>query len=354
MAGFTLTMHPASEGDCLVLSWGEPVRHAVIDLGRTRDYWALRPWLAAAGDVELFVITHIDADHISGAMPLVREEEAPFAPTDVWFNGHGQLAAAKRRAQVLEALSVAQGDKLEDGIRRFRWRWNAAFRGGPVSTDSAAPGPLAGGLAITLLSPSDAELAELEPVWNAWLRRTKLRETDTDVEAEAPPGLESLSVLNVEELACEPFKEDGEAPNGSSIAFLAEFEGKRVLLGADAHPSRVVASLKALGYGPDNRLKLDLFKLCHHGSKGNCAPELLTMIDCTRFAISTDGTRHNHPDPQTIARILVADAGRPKEFHFNTRQPNAEVWDDPTLQARWHYRCIFPDPPARAGLAVTI
>lgn len=353
---FRLTMNQASEGDALVLAWGEDAapRHAVIDLGRTADYAALRPWLAQAQRVELFTISHIDADHISGAMPLVREPAAPFAPADVWFNGYRHLAAAKTRAVPLEPLSVAQGNKLEKGIEKFGWSWNGAFGEGPISTFDAAPVVLAGGLTLTLVSPSDVELTKLEAEWNKWLRRTSLREDDPDAEAAAPPGLEPLSVLDVRALAAEPFREDTEAPNGSSIAFLAEFGGKRALLGADAHPTCVAKSLKSLGFSPSNRLRLDLFKLCHHGSKGNLSPELVTLIDCTRFAISTDGTRHNHPDPQSIARLLVADPERPKVFYFNTRQPNALRWDTPALREQWNYTCVFPDLPRTAGLDVDI
>jgi beta-lactamase superfamily II metal-dependent hydrolase len=353
---FRLTMHQASEGDALVLAWGDEAdpHHAVVDLGRTADYARLRPWLAQTGRVDLFAISHIDADHIAGAMPLVREAAAPFAPADVWFNGYPQLAAAKARSAPLQALSVAQGDKLERGIARFGWPWNRAFGGGPVSTSGAAPVVLPGGLTLTLLSPSDKELGALEAEWNKWLRRTLMRTDDPDAEQAAPAGLEPLSVLDVRALAAEPFREDTEAPNGSSIAFLAEFGGRRVMMGADAHPSCVARALRSLGFGPQNRLKLDLFKLCHHGSKGNLSPDLVAMLDCTRFAISTDGTRHNHPDPQSIARLLAADPDRPKQFHFNTRQPNAERWDSAALRAEWNYTCVFPPPPLTAGLTVDI
>lgn len=68
---FRLTLHEASEGDALVLSWGKDAasHHAVIDLGRTKNYAALRPWLTQADRIELFNISHVDADHISGRCP---------------------------------------------------------------------------------------------------------------------------------------------------------------------------------------------------------------------------------------------------------------------------------------------
>jgi hypothetical protein len=102
------------------------------------------------------------------------------------------------------------------------------------------------------------------------------------------------------------------------------------------------------------RLKLDLFKLSHHGSKGNLSPELLTLIDCTRFAISTDGTRHNFPDPEAIARILVNDPDREKMLYFNYRQENAALWSaDPSLLARWNCQIVTPCE-GKKGLAIDV
>lgn len=356
---FRLTMNQSSEGDALMLDWGPPGSglRAVIDLGRTADYTALRPALMADPQVALFVISHVDADHIEGAMPMLKEPTAPFTPVDVWFNGHDQLGLAKARALVLEALSVGQGEKLSAGIRKFGWPWNAAFGGGPVSTGSpeaADPIALVGGLSVRLLSPSDAALAKLEPEWNALLAKSSLLIGQPDQAPLQPKDLESLSILNVDALAAERYAEDSTVPNGTCIAFLAEFGAKRVLLGADAHPRQIEQALTALGCGPQNRVRLDLFKLCHHGSKANLSPALLTLIDCTRFAISTDGSRHNHPDPQTIARILKADPSRPKTFYFNTRQEHAEQWDRADLRAKWAYTCVFPDPPATAGLTIEV
>ena len=148
----TLTMHPGSDGDALTLSWGAPdapLHHALIDLGRQGDYANLRPWLEQTRNLALFVVTHIDADHIEGAMPLAAEATPPFAPADVWFNAHDHLKQARDRLNLRETLSVLQGEKLSRAIRRFGWPWNAACRwpgvdrqprGGP-SAGCAGVGP---------------------------------------------------------------------------------------------------------------------------------------------------------------------------------------------------------------------
>jgi beta-lactamase superfamily II metal-dependent hydrolase len=356
-------MHPASEGDALTLAWGgeDNLRHALIDLGRTRDCKRLRPTIEKIGRFELFTISHIDADHIEGVVPLLNEPTAPFAPGDVWFNAWHHLKNAETRlkkADGFERLSAEQGEKLSAGILRFGWPWNQAFgAAGIVSLDSAEaqhPIELAGGLRITLLSPGDKELAALEPVWMKELAKANLRPFDPDEAPYAtPPDFEVLSSLDVETLASKSFVEDRTEPNGASIAFLAELGGRRVLLGADAHPSVIEHSLRKLGFSEANPLKLDLFKLCHHGSKANTSPTLLRIIDCTRFAISTDGSRHNHPDRETVARILVNDPGRLKTLYFNMDQENARLWVRPNYQDKYNFECVIP-PENAPGLTIDI
>jgi beta-lactamase superfamily II metal-dependent hydrolase len=363
MSVFSLVMHPASEGDALTLSWGElgKLFQALIDLGRTGDYKAMRPALKEIGQFELFTISHIDADHIAGAMPLVKESSAPFQPRDVWFNAWHHLKNAATRqehSEALESLSPTQGEKLSAGIVRFRWPWNRAFGpNGIVSVDSPEGKgsiDLAGHLKVMLLSPGDKELAALEPVWMKELERANLRPLDPDETRDEPAdGLEMLSSLNVEALAKKPFVEDTAKPNGSSIAFLAEFDGRRVLLGADAHPGVIERRLRKLGYSETKRLKVDLFKLCHHGSKANTSPSLLKILDCVNFAISTDGTKHDHPDRETIARILMNDRSRHKTLYFNTYQKHATVWDMDGLRDDYNYSCVIP-PKGEPGLTIDI
>lgn len=360
---FRLTMHPASEGDCLVLAWGSKTEphHALIDLGRQGDFKRLRPRLEQGHRIDLFAISHIDADHIAGAMPMYKKP-APFAPADVWFNGFAHLAAAKARRDSLEAFSVDQGNKLEIIIRDNGWPWNVAFGGGPVSVDSSnglVARDLPGGLRVTLLSPTDEKLATLHKDWEKWLRKEGL--LPDDPEDAAPAKLEIMGHqdinprhIDVDALAARRLTEDDEPPNGSSIALLAEFEGKRVLLGADAHPSCVVATLERLGFSAANRLKLDLCKLCHHGSAANTSPGLLSLIDCARFALSTDGSHHGHPDAEAIARVLMNDPTRNKVFYFNNLHPQAKIWDDRELKAEWRYSCTYPNPPINCGLTIDI
>lgn len=352
MSVFKLAMHPASEGDALVLTWGtDPAKlnHALVDLGRTGDYRTIKPYLSATQTFELFCLTHIDADHIEGAVPLFKEAPLPMKANNVWFNSRAQLAAATERRSVSERerMGAAQAEKVTAGIVASKWPWNAQFKSGVVSTQSpeaSSPIDLADGMKLTLLSPSDGKLATLLPTWDAELAKAHLRTTDPDeVEEALAAGREELGVgLDVEKLASEAFGIDTTKPNGASIVFIADFDGRRILMAADSHPDLVEASIRALGYSKTNKLKLDCVKVAHHGSKANTSSSLLEIIDCTRFAFSTDGTKHNHPNPQTIARILKNDPERQKTLIFNFHQPNTDQWDNGDLKTKWKYDCVFP------------
>lgn len=363
---FRLTMYPGLDGDCILLSWGDSeLHHLLVDLGRHGTYATVKRDLAAIGELELFVMSHIDADHIAGAIPLVRENAPPFHPKRVWYNARPQLVAAMDRQPIHEPFGARQGEKLSRGIVKFGWPWNAEFASEIVSTDSTEathPINLPGDLAIRLLSPTDAKLVQLLSDWDSELARAGIRTFDPDAEGVEPlgPQFERLSgaPLDVKQLAQRVYQADETRPNGTSIAFIAEFAGKRVLLAADAHSDALESALAGLAQAEGGRYRLDLLKLSHHGSKANASPGFVELVDCTRFAVSTNGSRHNHPDRETIARFLFFDQVRNKTFFFNYRQPSTEVWDSPLLKTRWRYDCVFPagsaDDPRNGTLVIDI
>jgi hypothetical protein len=116
---------------------------------------------------------------------------------------------------------------------------------------------------------------------------------------------------------------------------LAEYDGVRALLGADAHIDRLVRSLQAV-VGDGERLQLDAFKLSHHGSSGNTSQELLDLIDCPRYLISTNGSYFKHPTAEAIARVLKF-GGDEKTLYFNYDSDFTKVWKNDTLQSAYGY-----------------
>lgn len=361
---FRMTLHPGQDGDCILLSWGttDVLHHIVVDLGRNATYHAIERQLEELDHVELFVMSHIDADHIAGAMPMLRRDAPPFTPKRVWYNSRPQLAAARDRSPIIEPLSARQGEKLARGIVKFGWPWNAEFASEIVSTDSPEakqPLAIADGLTLRLLSPSDTQLVALLDDWDRELVAARLRTFDPDVDPDPlSPLFEPLGLLDVAELSAREYARDTTPANGASIAFVAEFQGKRVLLAADAHSEVLEQELRPLAEAEGGRFRVDLLKISHHGSKANTSTEFPALLDCTRFAVSTNGKRHQHPDAESIARFLAADRQRDKTIYFNYRQGSSEVWNSPRLRAEWGYCSVYPvdheDAPGNGILVIDV
>ena len=97
---FTIEMLPADEGDSLWVEYGsDPVRRILIDCGRKTAYRSIVERVGDDPDLafELVVLTHVDADHIAGAVPLL--QDARFGAErvrDVWFNGWRHLNGLHR------------------------------------------------------------------------------------------------------------------------------------------------------------------------------------------------------------------------------------------------------------------
>ncbi len=353
-----LHMLPAGHGDCLWLDYGsgDRPRSVLIDGGVKRTYAEqLKPRLEARPEpvpFELLVLTHIDGDHIQGALELIADASAPATIQDVWFNGWHHLPE--------DFLSPREAIEFTGHIRERELSWNQGFGAEAIMVDPAAALPtaeLAGGLRLTVLSPTHDQLVRLKRVWDRELKRSGLFEAwQREFLAGDEEGDPSDS-MNIEALAASPFKKDGSIPNGASIALLADWNDRRVLLAGDAHAPVLEESLRRLTRATgDERVRLDAFKLSHHGSARNLSVELLELIDCRDYLFSSNGDRHHHPDRKTVARILKH--GRPSSgdnvrLLFNYRSPDNEIWDDPELMEKYRYDVVYPQADDD-GLAVEI
>lgn len=362
---FRIDMLPAYEGDSLWVEYGDAAApgRMIIDAGRKETYRALVERLEPlTAPVELFVVTHIDDDHIYGAVPLFadgRIEPARFK--DVWYNGYAHLDPAVGRKPQADTLGPANGEFLAALLLDGGFPWNEAFDGGAsvvVPEQGPLPRiPLDQRMTLTLLTPGWDSLEALKRFW------------EHELEAFAPGDMEAAlemfshaarlqpdvlgGIVDVEDLIEREYEGDTRAPNGSSIAFLAEHDGKTVLFTGDAHPAALERAItRLLQERGEPVLRLDALKVSHHGSKFNTSPRLLELLDCRRFLISTNGSRHDHPDPEVIARIVhrYHTEPEPTELYFNYRTPHNEMWDDDDLRDDWNYRTHYPPAGCRVEL----
>ena len=101
--------------------------------------------------------------------------------------------------------------------------------------------------------------------------------------------------------------------------------GQRVLFGADAFPSVLLASLKRAPFR--GSCPVDALKLPHHGSRGNVSLPLLQAVPAKSYLISTNGEHFEHPDAEAIARLLVGNT-KTKRLLFNYKTHYTQDWNN--------------------------
>ncbi|MFF5445583.1 ComEC/Rec2 family competence protein [Streptomyces sp. NPDC012888] len=337
-----LRMLPAQDGDCLLLEYGDGdfVRRILFDGGRRGTYRRIRPLLAGLdGPVDVLVVTHVDQDHILGVLALLDDPERPVEIGDVWFNGFDHLHDR-------EVFGAVDGELLTSALLAQGLSWNAAFDGRSIEV-GRRPDWFDDGSTMTVLAPDRGLLESLIGEWAAKCAEAGLMPGVDPVEREPVPGIERFGAIDVDALAGTPFVPDGSPTNPTSIGLLFEFEGTRIVFTGDADDGRLVDSIRPLAEAEGGRLRIDALKVAHHGSKKNISNDLLDLLDCGRYLISTNGKVHGHPDDVAIARIL-AHGGPAKDLVFNYRD-RAAVWDVPELRERFGYRVLAPAPAGDDG-----
>jgi beta-lactamase superfamily II metal-dependent hydrolase len=249
--------------------------------------------------IDLLVLTHIDDDHIGG---LLKAFEHPDylgkMVRKVLFNS-GQLIHEHFKTPLQQTkevfgnfennadTSVNQGVSFEKHITNLGiWDRCLVWQGTEYDVNDVK---------LRFLSPNLANLHQLLEKWEDEQHDAFTSSSSTDYN-------ENYKSL----LVTDQFCPDKSVHNGSSLAFILEHEGKRLLLLGDAFASTVNEGLQALGYSNQKPLKVNLVKLSHHGSSANTDINLLSLIDSDVYVISTDGSRHGLPNKRTLARVHAA------------------------------------------------
>jgi beta-lactamase superfamily II metal-dependent hydrolase len=357
---FAIEMLPAKDGDCLWIEYGntDKLHRVIIDGGPIGANQALRSRIeelpVAERNFELLIVTHIDSDHIAGILKLFQDPPEGLVIQQAWFNAYRHLVPGYLGALEAEFLTVY----LKEEEAKRPGFWNGAFGGKAVVIPDEGPLPqctLDGGLKLTVLAPDARALRALKKDWDKVIAEYMTPGSAEEAEQllkkdkRYRPGY--LGVVDIHGLANADFKEDPSSANGSSIVVVAEYGEKRCLLAADAWPSKVAAGLKRFG-GTDARVALEAVKVPHHGSQNNNSNELYRGIDCPAFLVSTDGSKHDHPDQEAIARILE-NKRREVELIFNYRSAFNLLWDSDRLRENNKYATRYATD-SKSGIRLEI
>ena len=397
----SIELFPAGNGDAVLIDLGDAL--ILVDGGFTSTFKKhIKPRLKELHNqgrkIDKFIITHIDADHISGAIALIKANEDAATPKiikieEVWFNSYRHLHFDEKEVGTFEngkpdfdipsgaesedpddtesLVSTRQGTTLGSLLLKYGYNWNSNFEDQAVKVDQPKTFDVGSTAKLTVLGPTQAELDRLAEDWYDYLQELfpgKINEDEFFDDAfekmmeeqrqlaleEMEQDLESLVSSGgdwVEDFAVEHENEDVSPTNGSSITFLLNQGNLNLLFLGDAIPSKVESQLDKLG-----NLSLDVLKVAHHGAWSNNTPSLLGRLGAKHYIFSTNGKRHHHPHFETMAWILKQHQNvENKKFYFNYDQSERLIdVDDEDSKSEFNYDIQWPEPDEDGYLKIEL
>lgn len=262
--------------------------------------------------IDLMILTHFDDDHIAGLLEYVKLHMDCFPVERIWVNCSKDIYVSNS-----STISYNQAYSLDKLLNKISEKKSFAKE---VYINNTMPKIDLGFCNIQVLSPTPEALN---------INIEKYKKTITTI---ASTRVDVDSRKSLEELATNktlPKKDWEDVINRSSIAFTLEADGKVLLMMGDADPWIVHDKLKELGFSEDEPLKVNMMKISHHGSRNNTCNELLDLLKCHNYIISTNGGYGNsyHPDRETIAKLLChtkRDLSQTVNLFFNYDQKRIE------------------------------
>ncbi|SFJ30284.1 Metal-dependent hydrolase, beta-lactamase superfamily II [Terrisporobacter glycolicus] len=334
-----IKMLEAFNGDSFLISLeDDTIKNIVVDGGISKTYirdlrLEIESIMSERQDIDLIFITHVDDDHIGGIISFFEDDEIDKNIVKrVIYNSALTISKSlntkydsSRENDINKAsdrkVSYQQGKTLENELLRYSLLEAKVIK--------ALDKINIGNATITILSPRWTEVKKLNKRWE--------KETSDKRQASSSKNDHKKSIKEL--LENDKYIKDRSIVNRSSISFLLEYGDFKILMLADSRSDIITKSLNRLGYTKDNKLVLDYVKLPHHGSKNNLYYDLLEIIECKKYIISTDGSIFNHPDKITLARIL--NVFNDVEFYFNST-----VYEEIFLEEdkkEYQFACIKKD-----------
>lgn len=349
----------ADYGDCLLLQYGAEgiARHILIDGGPDGVYaghlkYKLQEVAAHHDRLDLVVLTHIDEDHVVGLVDMLSEiaqassrGQTPLIEVgELWYNTFRPIESGANGTSFLveafsaylsssfaggemqsAAYSISQGEDLWKAAHILNIPLNTAFTSRVVTPDNA-PHPVEfGGLNVWVIGPSQANLTRYKRDWDKWFTRHSNDPYSTAAASEARDIDTSVSNL-------------------SSIMFLAEVPGRRILFTGDGRCDDVLAGLKQAGLsGPDGKLHVDVLKVPHHGSARNNSREFFQKVTASQYVIPA-GKHKNDGNPDLTTLVWMVESAKQRGEHIDILVTNP---NDGTTALQKQY------PAAKYGYTLT-
>jgi ribonuclease BN (tRNA processing enzyme) len=354
----------AKDGDCLLIR-GDDETVILADGGRgdafkKNAYSQLEPPQLGT-DIDLVYVSHIDNDHLSGILELVKAKVAwdvfdfhegdasflggppslgrPAAIRQIWHNGFAELVndhdGTIERAIDLatRTLSLSEPayelferyENLTTGVKdtiELNYRLRFGRMEGILNQPSAREDRLmvltranethrVGEFDVRILGPRVQELEALRAFWNQWLEDNNLDVAGLREEAEEESRTlgtsEERALLGILLKQAERLGEGSEdvtEPNVASLTLLVDDGRHSVLLTGDARSEELLLGLRQHGLVTDDQgLHVDVLKVQHHGAAGNVTEEFCKLVTADHYIFCANGS-HSNPEKVVLDGIL--------------------------------------------------
>jgi beta-lactamase superfamily II metal-dependent hydrolase len=293
--GIKFEFFEAGCGDSILVTIDKKY-HLLIDGGLVKTYnKKIKPRLSNIDNLDLIVLTHVHNDHICGLISLLRDNKEREKVKRIWFNSPDN---ARVEINTTDKISYKAGNLFNELIKKYDISHdkNIHFEGKHIYDD------IIPNIELILLSPTKDGLDNLKEEW-------KSKKDITFCNGRVPTKINGSSCdeidKNIDRLAENfSFSYLGDIENDSSIAFILKYQEKLFLFLGDADIRVINESLEKLGYSSKKPLIAEFVKLSHHGSHNNINKNFLELVHSQRFVILTDGSKHGHPDKDSLALIL--------------------------------------------------
>lgn len=323
----TINILQVKHGDAFVLECQQGGNKGVIvvDGGPQSTNKVFKDALALYPTIDLLVLTHYDEDHIGGILSYFRSClscHCPLKIKEIWAN-----CASSINFDENKDLSLKQAIKLSNILQEYVDQgilvWRADICEG-IKVDLKFAN-------IEVLSPTHEVLVKTTSGIQKEMEKSDLTLSISTHHRQSIDLDKSLEELALNEKKAPDLNDPNQLSNASSIAFMIECDGTKVLMLGDAYPQKIADYIKykSTEEGKELPRKVDYVKVSHHGSRNNISNELLDVINCQNYIISTNGGKGItcHPDRETIANIVchpTRDISKKVNLFFNYSKTRIE------------------------------
>ena len=362
-------------GDCifLLLKQGETQFSIMVDCGRYTPEISQYVKQTLCKRIDLLIVTHIDADHNEGITKMLLNIP-DLAIGEIWFNCYQRSIEGAtsineiqktcltrlygRIPQVIDIMDTQINSEHAMMLREVilaNPAWKAVWRRDYIK--KGMPNYLIADGAfgtIKILSPTQQELNDLdnefkvlfyeffygkhpeEPLDKDTTIYELLQRVAQESEDKETASPEQAASINIDKKLIEDACKNKLLPltpaNRSSIAFVWEYSGHKILFLGDSSPAIVVNSI-------DGAPVYDAVKTSHHGSAHSTSVELMGRIDSPHYFF-TGGKGNARPHIDAIARVInrpLKDGIDGRVLHFNYSNDWVKGLNNDILQEELHF-----------------